>query len=182
MRWIFFRWLINGSSQDKGPLAVAPERTEDQNKQHKEALRAERNSFLTIFFGLNLAWMVLMLVVEIEGNKLGFSLSNFFVTTEETCPVEESVTVSPSPSNETCLYGFCGYPCKYNEQNPLSFMFLLFYLVLLIIQFVSMLSHRWSSVLTYFSLKNTSVDGKFSNVKNGFKNFTFDRNGEYKTE
>ena len=171
----FFSRLISKSSQDRGPLAVANERTEKQNEHHKEALRAERNSFLTIFFGLNLAWMVLMVVVEIEGSKLGFSLSSLFETDEKVCPVDESVNVvTVSPSNETCLYGFCGYPCKYSEQNPLSFMFLVFYLVLLIIQFVSMLSHRWSSILTYYSLKNTSVK-----LPDGFQSMKFNRANDY---
>ena len=88
-----------------------------QAMAHKEALRAERNSFLTIFFGLNLAWMVLMIVVEIEGSKFGFSLSDVITTTEFTCPVDEdpSSTVPMPVANETCYEGFCGYPCKYSK-------------------------------------------------------------------
>ena len=56
--------------------------------------------------------------------------------------------------NETdCYEGFCGYPCKTKNQNTASLSFLIFYVILLLIQFGCMLVHRWSSLMTFFQLR-----------------------------
>ena len=100
-------------------------------KDFESSLLGLRNQFLTGFFGLNLAWLVLMVVVDLESEQL-------------------SVNISFNSES------FCGPPCTKSSQNPLSFAFLLFYLVLLTIQFLCMVIHRWGSLITYISLKETA--------------------------
>ena len=53
----------------------------------------------------------------------------------------------------------------YSTQNPLTLMFLIFYLILLVVQVFSMLVHRWLNCMSYFQLENASLYLLFKNNK-----------------
>ena len=158
---LFLEWLV--SEEKDGPLYVEKEKFEDEysqklKKDHDEKLQTElkqlRNGFLGTFFGFNLAWLVLMTAITILGSILDFNISAVVPT--KPCTTSQNKTASEdgvAPDDSTCLQGFCGYPCIYTDQNPLTLLFLVFYLVLLLIQFFCMLVHRWLSLMTYFQLK-----------------------------
>lgn len=192
--YTFWRWLVNDTdpiiknmpgieespstsqtslSQD-GPLK--PERSANltkmrpsekrdyQAKQKSDSsdLFALRSQFLTIFFGLNVTWLILNLVIEIELQDDNFVFSD---------PMHLFDSCK-GKYNETSVEQEFLSGCEDSTINPLSFFFLLGYLILLSIQFVCMLYHRWSMFLLYIqNLKDGNVNIyekiKTENKKNG---------------
>ena len=123
----FWEWLITDNKEildgKNGPLRVkeaVPKKVQDDINGKLMKLR---NDFLLIFFGMNLIWLVLMIVLKIESEDL-------------------NVTITINGYNSDGA--FCGNPCTNTSHNMLALAFLIFYFVLITIQFICMLAHRWT--------------------------------------
>ena len=98
--------------------------SEEHKKKIRAGLSSLRDKFLLIFYGMNVSWLVIVVALLVEIDTLSFKVHGLF----------------------------CGDSgCSETTLNPMSAFFLVFYFVLLAIQLICMLVHRWSSLLTYLS-------------------------------
>ena len=105
-------------------LYVEKPASEEHKKKIIDGLASLRDKFLLIFYGMNISWLVLVVALLVEIDTLSFQVQGLF----------------------------CGNSgCGTTTLNPMSAFFLVFYFVLLGIQLLCMMVHRWSSLLTYLS-------------------------------
>ena len=132
----FFSWLV----QDK----LSPRHDSDAvQKQRHEDLLALRNDFVFIYFLLNLAWLLVIFVVQ-----LVLADNDAYLTFGYSVPLpgcEDLSAAALSSALDDNKFK------QYFQFNPINLCFMLFYVVVMLIQFGCMIVHRWLSFLQIMS-------------------------------
>lgn len=93
-----------------------------------------RNQFITWFFMANILWFVILVSLQNKGEELGITIQGAFCGD---LIVDWNVNKTSGASKGDDDYYICGA----SQINPLSLMFLFFYAVLILIQFICLLFH-----------------------------------------
>lgn len=129
----FFSWLV----QDK--LSPLHDSESVQKKRHEDLL-ALRNDFCFVYFLLNLAWLLVVFVVQIV-----LAENDAYVAFEYSVPLPGCKDLNAAALLDDSKFK------QFFQFNPINLIFMLFYVVVMFIQFGCMLIHRWLSFLQIMS-------------------------------
>ena len=124
----------------------------------RENLLNLRNQFAAFFVFINSFWVVALLTISILSSDYEISVSgigcgDYYVQngTKETCHHYDNGTTGMCHTNTT--YEDCGTAA---QMNPLSLLYLIFYVSIMSIQSIGMIIHRWESFVVYCSAVSVS--------------------------
>lgn len=150
------------------------EATKEQVEKVQQNLVDLRDSFVAFFLFINVAWFILLFTVGIFADEIAVTVPSFFCAGAGFCNGSVPTNVSDSfygisQSNDYQFYDYklfdtnsernCSKDspdweeCE-NTLNPLSLLYLVFYVVLIIFQSIGMVLHRWQNMVIYSATAN----------------------------
>jgi len=133
----------------------------EKDKKTKKELQELRNTFITGFFMANAVWMVILLALQQVGSDLNIKLNGAFCGELIGWNLNSSWVEGDEESNR--------FICQPDGINPLSLVFLLFYAVLIIIQFFCLLFHRWEALIQWLARIDTEKKTRLFKFREIFK-------------
>ena len=144
---IYWKAILESKLKPKSQneTSVSDERKTKQN------LLDLRNQFIAMFIFANSFWLFALLSISIFADNYAVTVSGLFCENYE---ARNGTDKNGDPTTQKCSES------EKDKINPLSLVYLYFYLALILVQTIGMVIHRWESYIIYCS--SVSLNGLFN--------------------